>query len=205
MAQVKSMLFILLALIPILLYSQEIDYAEDIDAYVYNDVLRDFSKTYFNIKYDLDKDIYLFFIKDYSCLLYFEGGLLFIETLKMAIDKYKDWNIKASKKGVVLDKEILEFLLLDKCAFIRGDDAYLVKGLPNIKYHFFSQNKEKHQFVIKFEKLKSSKNEYITCDLDDVYFWYKDIMKLRGIFEKEYHDKKIKEYEKKKAVENEFN
>ena len=132
----------------------------------------------------------------------FEVDDSFISEMTNIIQKYKDWNKKASTKGIKLDKEIAR--LKTKKAFWKwGDDWHSSRPIY-VTFQFFSQSTQKHQLVLLFSKMQSPYNQYSDHQAETLYFDYSEALKLIRVFSKQRFEKFKKELERKKNIEDEF-
>lgn len=178
-------------------------YRDDISPNYYNDVWKTQSKLDFDIYYDEKKDVFDFYFKEPMYLSNFNLSRGQADKLIDYLDKYKEWNIKASNKGVKLEKEI--GTIYTKSTAWRLGDSWHFGGGQAIRLSFFSQNTQKHQLVIQFPRLKDRNNSYSRHKPETLYFWYKDAMKLRKALTRAEVNRHIARTRKKEALEAEFN
>lgn len=183
-------------------FSKEYPVKNSLNANVYNDFISNFVEQGMRLNFDTDKSSLLWYV-DY---MMFPVAILFTDTLRHAlaehIEKYKDWNKKATEKGVKVDKEIGE-LPATTVWFKYGDDW---EKDSNAKIHvkFFSQNSQKHQLIVYFEELESDYNEYTTHSPETLYLWWADVI----AFENAISDTSAQQYllgvSKKQSIEEDF-
>jgi hypothetical protein len=174
----------------------------DITAKRYNDVLKQFFSTELSVRYDVETKDVLIYIDDIICtpviVLSAEKRLNFIQGL----NKYFEWNDKAVKKGIKIEKEIAHFET--SFYFKYGDEWDKSMDDVPIILTFFSRSAENHELVIEIGKITSSSNEFITCSPSQQYFEAKQVKALKKCLLETTIDKKIAENEKEKSIEDEF-
>lgn len=185
-----------------LLDAKEYKVRKGLKANIYNDILGGFVDQKMHLSYDTEDDEFLLYV-DY---MIWPIAIQFTDTLRTTlltyIQKYKEWNKKATEKGVELEKEI-GILPLTKIWFKSGD-TWARDNSAEIHTKFFSQSAKKHQLIIYFEILSSVYNEYNTHRPDALYFWWKDVIAFEKAINDRSYQKYIEEIEKKKSIEDEF-
>ena len=101
-----------------------------------------------------------------------------------AVDKYLEWNQKAVKQKVKLDKEIDYF-----GGQVSFKTAAGTKGTVNVTFYtrFFSQSPSRHQFLIRISSIKT--DSYNTIEINQIYLDYDQVSKLRKAFDIKSHRK----------------
>ena len=117
------------------------------------------------------------------------------------LDKYFEWNKKATEKGVKIEKEIGRFTT--NCYFKYGDEWY-GPSTAEVVLTFFSRSENQHELVVEITKLYSPTNNYITCAPSAQYFIFKSVKILRKFNSIDFIQKKVKENDKQKSIESEF-
>lgn len=183
--------------------AKEINYRNDINVYTYNSIWKKQLKTDMKITYDYeDKEFYFYIYKGIGV----EGFALSREKVNLliaAINKYEKWNIKASKKKVMLEKEITKFRV-SNTFWKRGDEWYF-GGEGVVFISFLSQSKQKHQLVFSFAKVNGIYNEFASNRIETLYLWYNDAIKLRTALTKKEIDSFLIKAKKQESLEAEFN
>ncbi len=100
-------------------------------------------------------------------------------TFLKAIEKYYEWNQQAIDQEVELEKEIDQ--ITTRIIFSQTGDNY-VDNSATVQFYFFSQNKENHQFVLRFSELEARSNQFISLDFDNAYFSSEQVKKLESLF-----------------------
>lgn len=113
------------------------------------------------------------------------------------IKKYKEWNKKATSKGIKLDKAIGS---LEVEAFWKVQEWYSDKT-TNITISFFSQSKDKHQLVIFFPEFKQG---YNTHKPEALYLWWNDITQLEKAFSDKAYESYMEKARKQIEIDKEF-
>lgn len=168
---------------------------------VWNDILDHLISQKMHFSYDTESQSLLWYV-DYPI---FPIAISLKDTVRRTlleyIQKYKEWNRKASRKGIRVDKKIGD-LPSTTIWFKYGDDWIEDNVMTHVG--FFSQSPQRHQLVIYFPKLRSMYNEFITYKPDTLYFWWNEVIDL----EKAISDKALKKYidevKKKQSVEKDF-
>lgn len=154
------------------------------------------------LKYDTEDQSLLWYI-DYTMspiAIVLEDAVRI--TLLKYIQKYKEWNKKASQMRVKVNKKIGE--LPPTTVWFKYGGDWETDDFETIHVKFFSQSTQKHQLIIYFEGLRSSDNKYATDKPRQLYFWWNEVIAL----EKAISDKAVKSYidkvNKKKSIEESF-
>jgi len=194
-----SLIFLLFFSIAI---SKEYKVESGLKANIYNDILGGFVNQNMHLSYDTEDKKFLLYI-DY---MIWPIAIEFTDTLRITlltyIEKYKEWNKKASQKGVKLEKEI--GVLPQTTVWFKSGDSWEIDFSVVIHVKFFSQSTQKHQLIIYLETLTSADNKYITNQPEALYFWWKNVV----AFEKAIIDESIEDYinevQEKQNIEEEF-
>ncbi len=190
--------------IPCLSQAEAIQYRNDIKPKYYNDVWKRQYDMAARIDYDQEKKTFDFYIKENMYVTGFTLSRGQADTLIALIDKYKAWNLKASKKGVTLEKEIGKFETSGTFWKIGKGDWSFGYGVKS-SATFFSQTKQTHQLVIFFPKFKSKYNEYSNHKPETIYFGFKEAMKLREALTDKSVQSFLKKAKKQAEIDAEFN
>ncbi|MFQ5432440.1 MAG: hypothetical protein ACE5EN_08045, partial [Nitrospinota bacterium] len=111
------------------------------------------------VRYDNENKSSFIYFDDALSLVAFEINTSERKLLTSYIDKYQEWNIKASEAGDKFQKEIGEFTA--KGYWKLGNDWYMDSDVV-CSTLFFSQSEKIHQFIILFnEKWQSASNEFL--------------------------------------------
>ena len=173
------------------------------DAYVYNDVFKNFNEAKYAFKYDDKDEVFYLFVTDI-----FNKAWIVITPEQLAIlrnnlAKYIEWEKTAIANKVKIEKEIPNSAIKTKVVWQFGDEWYKASNL-SLSFVFFSQSIARHQLVIDSNKVKSSTNEFVTFKLDAMYFEKNQVLAfIKGISE-EFISAEIKEYQNKKSAEKLF-
>nr|WP_320049773.1 hypothetical protein [uncultured Desulfuromonas sp.] len=200
----KNIVILLLLVFPVMGFAESIKYRSDIKPKHYNDVWKKQYDSATRIDYDPEKDTFDFYIKESLYLVGFTLSRAQANDLIQAIDKYKEWNIKASNKGVTLEKEISQFQSSGTFWQVGNGDWSFGDGV-NISTQFFSLNTKVHQLVIFFPKFVSKYNQYSSHRPDELYFSYSEALKLRDALKPEEVSKFMVKAKKQAEIDAEFN
>lgn len=171
----------------------------------YNDVWKTLGERNLDLRYDIKEDKVSIYFKEFITTVAYELDKLDRGIFTALIDKYIEWRNKAIEMEVKLEKTIGDFRL--RGYFKLGDDWH--SSFPSswkpclVTASFLSQNKERHQFVLSFGKIRT-RNEYINHKPETLYFDYDDVLILREGLTVEKLMEVKKEVEKKKAIEDAF-
>lgn len=184
------------------LNAKEYTVKRELEANIWNEFLGGLIEQKMRLNYDTSFEHLLWYV-DYTM---FPIAIVLTDTSRTKlleyIKKYKEWNLKASKKGIKLDKTL--GVIEDMWVYFKYGDEWHSDYNTNIVLNFFSQSTKKHQMTISFEELESSRNEYITYKPQTLYLWWDEVIE----FEKSISDNAIKNYmkeiEKKQKIEEEF-
>lgn len=200
----KYICLILMLIIPCISQAEAIKYRSDIKPKYYYDVWKRQYDMATRIDYDKEKKTFDFYIKENMYLTGFTISRKQADSLIALIDKYKEWNLKASKKGVTLEKEIGKYEVSSTFWKIGNGDWSFGYGVkPSVT--FFSQTEQIHQLVISFPKFNSKYNEYSNHKPETIYFGYKEAMKLREALTDSAIQAFLKKAKKQAEIDAEFN
>lgn len=185
-------------------YAETIKYRDDIKPKHHNSVWKKQYAAATRIDYDPEKDTFDFYIKESLYLVGFRISRDQADTLIASIDKYKEWNLKASKKGVTLEKEI-GLVSVSGTFWKVGNGDWSFGNSTNITMQFFSQTTQKHQLVVLFPKFTGKHNEYSSHKPDELYFDFKEAMKLRNSLTEEAISTFLVKAKKQAEIDAEFN
>ncbi len=185
------------------LYSEQFKYRMDINAFHYNDILKQMLKAETQLNYDDEYNEFMFYFSDgliKNVIIIDEN-----ETKKIltAIDKYEDWNKKAIKKAVTLEKNIAK-IELGVNSWRIGNTEWVKSDAITLSITFLSQNKNRHQLLFSFSKAQAMANDYLTNRPCSLYFDTKDIEKLKESLSSEAVKKFLIKMKKQKKIEEEF-
>lgn len=122
-----------------------------------------------------------------------------------AIDKYKQWNKIAIDNKAEADKMIDSFDITSIFWRLQNQNSGYMGTDIGMHIKFFSQTKDRHQFVIYFDEAKSDKNQFITVSVPTLYLDNKEILKLEKLLQNSHINKTLKaELEKKKTINTLF-
>lgn len=194
-----SLIFLLFFSIAI---SKEYKVESGLKANIYNDILGGFVDQNMHLSYDTEDKKFLLYI-DY---MIWPIAIEFTDTLRITlltyIEKYKEWNKKASQKGVKLEKEI--GVLPQTTVWFKSGDSWEIDFSVVIHVKFFSQSTQKHQLIIYLETLTSADNKYITNQPEALYFWWKNVVAFEKAIIDESIEVYINEVQEKQNIEEEF-
>lgn len=200
----KNVAILLILMLPVTAFGEAIKYRSDIKPKHYNEVWKKQYESATRIDYDPEKDSFDFYIKENLYLIGFTLTRAQADDLVKAIEKYKEWNIKASRKGVTLEKEIAQLSTSGTFWKIGNGDWSFGNGV-NVSAQFFSQNTKTHQLVIFFPKFVGKYNKYSSHRPEELYFGYKEALKLRNALTSEAVSKFMVQAKKQAEIDAEFN
>ncbi|WP_156878990.1 hypothetical protein [Oceanobacter kriegii] len=185
-------------------FGEAIQYTSEITPKYFNDVWKKQYDMATRIDYDLERKIFDFYIKENLYLTGFTITRDQANSLIEAIDKYKEWNLKASSKKVMLEKEISKVNTYQTFWKVGNGDWNFGYGV-SLSVIFFSQSDEIHQLVVSFPKFKNKYNEYSSHNPETIYLGYKEAMKLRDALTEKAVLGFIEKSKKQALIESEFN
>jgi hypothetical protein len=197
-----SIFFIAAAGVSTLVAAEEHLYCNTIKPKQYNEVWKQQFDSEFLVRYDDRDREFLFYSNEAIAVFGFCLNSTQVDSLVSIIEKYKEWNIKASKKEVKLDKEIAK--LPTKYTFCKMGDDWSVGPSIDISVYFFSQTPKVHQLVFLFPKFTSRTNEYDTHKGETLYFNWDNALAMIEIFSDKYFGNFMINLEKQKAIDEEF-
>ena len=100
-------------------------------------------------------------------------------------EKYFKWEKQAVEMKVEIKKSIKQISNLT-AGFTFGSGDWNIDFSSTIGASFFSQSTTNHQLVLSFEKLQSSDNEYITHNLERIYFSKEQVQEIAKGFDSGY-------------------
>ncbi len=124
--------------------------------------------------------------------------------LKGLLDKYADWNARATEKGDKLEKEIGRF---DTSGSWKTAGGWVFDKTVGCRVHFFSRSATQHQCVLTFDgagKWASTRNPKMTHLPKALYLNQPDALALNQALSPEAVTAAIAEAAKKKSVEEEY-
>lgn len=192
----------LILILPFKVFCKERLYDESIKPKQYVDILKTQTVSGFCINYDDSDGKFRFWSLETMGPIVFDADLVFIDSMIKIIEKYKEWNIKASAKGIKIDKTISK-LWTGKAYWKWGDEWHFSAPIE-ITFWFLSLTEQKHQLVLAFSKMQSKYNEYLDHRPETLYFDYGEAMKLKNAFSKDKFELFIKKIKKDKMIEDEF-
>lgn len=169
----------------------------------YIENIKIFKKEEFKINYDVKEYVYYIFIPDTIFESIIKISPENINKIVNIINKYFEWNKKATLKKVKIEKKI-DTIEPDMYIFGCSGEWFLPAENPSIDFYFFSENQENHKLVLVISKMYANNNQYITYKPKDLYLSYEQIKKLKNCLSNEFLNKKINEFKKQKEIENEF-
>ena len=126
-----------------------------------------------------------------------------IDTLTSFLEKYVEWNKKASSMKVKLDKKIGSMSSVGP-AWILGSNWHFAKECT-VTFGFFSQSTSRHQVYISFSTMYDKYNKYSKHRPKTVYLTYTQAKKLLKAFS----SKELRKFESKlagsKKISSQFN
>jgi hypothetical protein len=154
-------------------------YRDDIHPKHFNHVTKSQESIDIRIYYDKETNSFDFYVEESMYVNGFTLNRAQADVLVSLIDKYKEWNLKASKQGVTLEKEIGK---LDTSATFwkigNGDWSYGLK--PTLSFGFLSQSSKTHQLVITFPRFIDGDYRDLVHIPETLYFGYSEAMDLRN-------------------------
>lgn len=118
------------------------------------------------------------------------------------IDKYIEWNKKASAEGITLEKEI-DTMNFNLSGFSLMNETYATYS-SNITFSFSSVDKKTHQFVLEFDQLHSRDNEYLTYQPQKTILDYSSAIKFRDAMKTESLKNALAAIKKKNGIADKF-
>jgi DNA-directed RNA polymerase subunit RPC12/RpoP len=126
-----------------------------------------------------------------------------VQELVSLMEKYRDWKTKALAMGTTVQKDI--GTLSVEIFWMNYDDEWHWGTRPvTAACAFFSQNKQRHQMTMQFEKVGSTQNEYIDHRLETIYFDSEGVNAFLEAFSRSNIDKKVSEHKRQKQLESQF-
>lgn len=126
-----------------------------------------------------------------------------VQELVSLMEKYRDWKTKALAMGTTVQKDI--GTLSVEIFWMNYDDEWHRGTRPvTAACSFFSQNEQRHQMTMQFEKVGSTRNEYIDHRLDTIYFDSEGVNAFLEAFSRQNIDKKVAEHKRQKQLESQF-
>lgn len=126
-----------------------------------------------------------------------------VQELVSLMEKYRDWKTKALAMGTTVQKDI--GTLSVEIFWKTYDDEWHFGTRPvTAVCSFFSQNKQRHQMTMQFEKVGSTQNEYIDHRLETIYFDSEGVNAFLEAFSRANIDKKVAEHKRQKQLESQF-
>lgn len=183
-------------------YSEEF-VLDTIQAQTYNDILGRQIQENISVRYSTKNKIIILLLKDI-----FGWTAIWISSEKKnnfmsVLDKYLEWNIKAKKKKVKINKNIS--LINLKITWQYTDNEWHTStSQPKIEFSFLSQNIDWHQMYIIFPKLQSTKNQFVSKKIDTLYFNEAQVKRLKKVMSDRFIQKMIKKNKKQKELESDF-
>ncbi|MFW6245740.1 MAG: hypothetical protein ACOC36_07615 [Fibrobacterota bacterium] len=185
-----------------LLQAKEYTVKRDLTANIYNEFLKTLTEQEMRLQYDTELGTFLWYV-DY---MMFPIAVRFTDTVRhelyRQIQKYKEWNMHASRRGVELDKEIGRLPPTE--VYFKYGDSWEKDSRCTIRIQFFSQNTQRHQLVVIFETLQSDYNEFITHSPDALYFWRTEVTSFEAAISDEAVRQYMEEVQRQQSIEEEF-
>lgn len=181
--------------------AKEYTVRKGLKASTWNEFMKGLTETDLRLNYDDESGHFLLYVDSPVFPIAIELKDDIRETLLGYIKKYKEWNSKASSKGIELEKVIGK---ISAKVYFRYGDEWFIDYYTTIQVKFFSQNPQRHQLIIGFGKLTSSSNQYISRTPDTLYLWWRNAIALENAIGNQAKAKYIKEIEKKKNIQDEF-
>ena len=126
-----------------------------------------------------------------------------VESLKLLLLKYQEWEAKAQEMDVTLNKEIGKWNV-GPILFGMGDLDSVQRSM-NIKITFISKTSNNHRIVMSYPELQDLNNEWITYKPEKMYLDKDNVKKLLKIFEKSNFEKWNEEQNAQGKIEDMFN
>ena len=127
-----------------------------------------------------------------------------VDELIASIDKYFEWRLKATEKGVMLNK-VIKSVNIDKCFWKYGNADWNIGNPNTIEVFFSSLNLFNHQLYFEFPKFESSKRYSLNHKVDAIFLSFKQATALREALTTKSIDKFLREWAKQQVISNEFN
>jgi len=126
-----------------------------------------------------------------------------VQELVNLMEKYRDWKTKALAMGTTVQKDI-GTLSVEIFWKNYDEEWHWGKRPVTAACAFFSQNKQRHQMTMQFEKVGSTQNEYIDHRLETIYFDSEGVNAFLEAFSRSNIDKKVAEHKRQKQLESQF-
>ena len=125
------------------------------------------------------------------------------QQLVALMEKYREWNTKALGMGTTVQKDI--GVLSVGIFWMDYDDEWRRGARPAAATcSFLSQNKQRHQMTMKFEKVPSIENEYMNHRPETIYFDVEGINAFLEAFSSANIETRVAEHGRKKQLESQF-
>lgn len=195
--------FLILVIFNMSLFSEPILYKNDIKPKYFNSVWKRQNEVDFRIYYDVEQEFFDIYVDESIYTIGFTLSRIEADALIKTIEKYKKWNIKASRKKITLEKEISK-ISVEKTFWKASHGDWNFSSQSIISVGFFSQTATRHQLTFSFPEWTSNDNRYMTVRPETLYFSYKEALKLKKILSKTETSKFIIESKKRAKIESEF-
>ena len=172
-----------------------------IPAKMYNDILDQYNETFVYVIYPDNGKVGIV-LKDFSGIIFLFVEKEDLEEIRLIIKKYFEWNTKAIKKQVMIEKDIAG--VITRIGWEIGDTTHFSDTDP-LKFTFYSRSKNDHELKIVIEKATSVKNQYITRTSDCIYLTFEQVKELQEALSEEVIAKQVQKAKDETSIEDEFN
>ena len=180
----KKIFLILFSLIALTSFSQE-EVMFKTKGQHFNKILKQMVGCDIEMRYDIENESVMLYAEDgigSICYMYKEAQ---IDSMSAIFEKYFKWEKQAVEMKVEIEKSIKQISNLT-AGFTFGSGDWNIDFSSTIGASFFSQSTTNHQLVLSFEKLQSSDNEYITHNLERIYFSKEQVQEIAKGFDSGY-------------------
>jgi hypothetical protein len=200
----KKLIPLLLFLIPFFGFSQNQITIIDAKGYHFNDMLERMIECNLSVRYDEKEQETYLYISEAITTTSYTFSKTDVDSLNVIFDKYFEWEKKATKMKVKLEKTIKDISVQGWFKYGNGDWSNSKNKNCQLRSLFFSQLENNHQLVFQFGKITDYYNKYSDHKPDAIYFSKSQISTLRKGFSKEYVDSILQKEREKENIEDMF-
>ena len=197
----KNSLFILFFFM-LATYPQE-EYLFSLTGSHYNDATQKMSNCNLEFKYNLKKDVVYFMLSEDSVYVGYLYDSEARDSVNNMLNKYLDWDKKATEMGAEVDKEIDKIHL---AAYFKHKDSKKIhaNGYALLKTYFLSQDINWHQLILKFGSIVDNKNSLIRYKPKNIYLNKSQVLEFKKAFDKNYLETFKHNIKKQKSIRKLF-
>lgn len=169
----------------------------DVPAYHYNEVWKMMN----------DRTLSVTFSDEKFCV-YVDGNGFILTPIEAPqfvsmMEKYREWRKKALAMGTTVQKDIGS-VSVEIFWKTYDDEWHFGSRTVAATCAFFSQNTQRHQMTMRFEKVSSTKNEYLDYRLDTIYFDPEGVDNFLAALSRPNINAKVEAHRNKKQIESQF-